>query len=251
VSVDEDGTVRRRVDRVEHEPPVRRRRSGLVPALLIILALALGAIAAAWYFSQSDTKDVPSVVGLSLDAAVAKLQDDGFKADIVSEPNNDAPEGTVFRQSPGPGTSADEGSTVQVLVSKGAADVTVPNAVGVSETEARDRVAAVGLKANVVEVFSDTEPGEVVAQSPAAGDSAAKGSEVRLNVSKGSKLVTVPSVVGSTEADATAQVNAAGLKPNVVPVPSDQPSGTVVAQHPTGGQAQRGSLVRLNVSTGP
>ena len=74
---------------------------------------------------------------------------------------------------------------------------------------------------------------------------------MRLNVSKGSKLVTVPSVVGSNEADATEQVKSAGLVPNVVSVPSDQPAGTVVAQHPTGGQAERGSTMRLNVSSGP
>ena len=118
VRVEDDGTVNRRVDRVEQDPVVRRRSSGLVPALLIILALALGVIAAAWYFSKSDTKEVPSVVGLPLDTAVSRVQDEGFKSDIVSEPN-DAQEGTVFRQSPDGGTEHDEGSTVQLLVSKG------------------------------------------------------------------------------------------------------------------------------------
>ena len=77
------------------------------------------------------------------------------------------------------------------------------------------------------------------------------GSEVRLNVSKGTAEVDVPSVVGLSQADATAQVKAAGLVVNVVPVPSDQPAGTVVAQNPVGGQANRGSNVRLNVSSGP
>ena len=233
---------------MEHEPP-RRRRPTLVPALLIILALALGAIAAAWYFTRSDTATVPGVEGLSLDAAVSRLQDDGFKTDITSEPN-DAAEGTVFRQNPGGGSSADKGSTVQLFVSKGAEQVTVPNTVGVSETDARDRLAAAGLTANVVKVFADVDEGQVVAQEPAGGSSAAKGTSVRLNVSKGSRLVSVPSVVGSTEADATAQVEAAGLKANVVQVPSTDPAGTVVAQNPTGGQAQRGSTVRLNVSRG-
>ena len=70
-------------------------------------------------------------------------------------------------------------------------------------------------------------------------------------MSKGTAKVDVPSVVGLAQADATAQVKAAGLVANVVPVPSDQPAGTVVAQNPTGGQADRGSNVRLNVSSGP
>ena len=47
-----DGSVERRLDRVEQPAEVRRRSSpNLVPALLIILALALGAIAAAWWFT--------------------------------------------------------------------------------------------------------------------------------------------------------------------------------------------------------
>ena len=249
VVVEPDGAVRRQAERVEYAPE-HRRRNGLVPALLIVLAIALAAIAAAWYFSQSDTASVPSVVGLPLDSAVTRLEDDGFKADIVSQPN-EAAQGTVFQQSPGAGSEEDKGSDVQVLVSKGPAEVTVPNTVGVPETEARDRLAAAGLKANVVQVFSSSEIGNVVAQDPAAGGKAPNGSEVRLNVSKGTAKVDVPSVVGLAQADATAQVKAAGLGANVVSVPSDQPVGIVVAQNPTGGQADRGSNVRLNISSGP
>jgi serine/threonine-protein kinase len=141
---------------------------------------------------------------------------------------------------------------VQLLVSKGPVQVAVPNTVGVSETEARDRLAAAGFKANVFRVFSETvQSGDVVAQSPAAGTQAGKGSAVRLNVSKGTEFVVVPSVVGSTQADATTQLESAGLGANVVQVPSQDPAGTVVAQHPAGGKAKRGSSVRLNVSKGP
>jgi beta-lactam-binding protein with PASTA domain len=73
---------------------------------------------------------------------------------------------------------------------------------------------------------------------------------VRLNVSKGSGVVTVPTVVGSLASDGESKVQAAGLTPNVVRVPSQETAGTIVAQNPTGGQAKRGSIVRLNVSTG-
>lgn len=250
IQVDDDGSVSRRVDRVELDPVRRRRGPNLVPALLVILALALGAIAAAWYLSKPDTKAVPAVEGLALDAAVARLQDDGFKADIVSEPN-EAQQGIVFRQNPAAGTDEDKGSTVQLLVSKGPASVAIPNAVGVTETEARDRLAAADLRASVFQVFSEQPEGQVVAQSPAAGGKAAKGSAVRLNVSKGSGAVSVPSVVGLPQADAEAQLQAAGLKANIVPVPAPDPAGTVVAQNPVSGQVRQDSAVRLNVSTGP
>ena len=260
VAVQPDGSVNRQAERVEYAPEERRRRS-LWPALLIILAIALGAIAAAWYFSQSDTATVPAVVGLPLDDAVTRVEDEGFKADIVSQPN-EAAQGTVFRQSPAPATEHDEGSQVQLLVSKGPAEVTVPNTVGVSETEARDRLASAGLKANVVEVFSSSEIGNVVAQDPEAGGKAANGSTVRLNVSKGTAKVDVPSVVGLPQADATAQAKAAGLVANVVPVPSDQPVGTSsprtrsavrqIVARPCGSMSRRGrNAMNTNCSRRP
>ena len=74
---------------------------------------------------------------------------------------------------------------------------------------------------------------------------------MRLNVSKGSGTVNVPSLVGTSQNDAVAQLEAAGLDANVVPVPSTEPAGTVVAQNPTSGEVRRGSSVRLNVSNGP
>ena len=77
------------------------------------------------------------------------------------------------------------------------------------------------------------------------------GSTVRINVSKGSGEVTVPDVVGQTEAAAKEQLTQLNLKANVDRVPSAEPEGTVVAQNPTAGStAQAGSLVRLNLSDG-
>ena len=249
VAVEPDGSVSRQAERVEYAP-ARRRRNRLVPALLIILAIALAAIAAAWYFSQSDTATVPSVVGLPLDSAVTRLEDDGFKADIVSQPN-EAAQGIVFRQSPGAGHRAGRG------LAGAAARLEGPGRRDGSEHRRRDgdrgaRPAGNGRlqgqrRAGVL-VERDRgrrRPGSCRRRE------AAKGSEVRLNVSKGTAQVDVPSVVGLSQADATAQVKAAGLAPISSPVPSDEPAGTVVAQNPAGGQADRGSNVRLNVSSGP
>lgn len=249
VQVLSDGTVERRLDRVE-QPATARRRPNLGPALLVILLIALAAIAAAWYFSRDTQNDVPSVVGLPLDQAVQRLQDDGFKSDISSQANPED-EGIVFEQRPSSGSSAEDGSTVLVLVSKGPETVSIPNAVGVTEAEARDRLAQSGLTVTVVKVFSDEPEGNVIAQSPTAGGQAAKGSAVRINVSKGTGLVNVPDVTGQQRSAAESQLTQLGLKANVVSVPSDEPTGTVVAQNPTGGQLRQGAGVRLNVSIGP
>jgi eukaryotic-like serine/threonine-protein kinase len=242
-----DGAVER--DVVRHEQ--RRRMSGdRIALLLVLLALLVAAgLGAWWYFAQEDPTSVPSVEGLSVDQAVARLQDEDLKSDIVNQPS-DAPEGTVFDQNPDAGAEVDEGSTVQVLVSGGPETKPVPNAVGLPEAEARDRLVSAGFQVRTREVFSDKPEGTVVAQEPAAGAEGDEGGVVTINVSKGSAQVDVPSVVGLDRAEAENEIESAGLRANVVVVPSVEPEGTVVAQNPAGGTLREGSTVRLNVSSG-
>ena len=74
---------------------------------------------------------------------------------------------------------------------------------------------------------------------------------MRINISKGSGLVDVPSVVGLTQADAQAQLGRSRPRGECIPGALDRnPKDTVVAQNPVGGQVKIGSAVRLNVSTG-
>ena len=242
-----DGAVER--DVVRHEQ--RRRMSGdRIALLLVLLALLIAAgLGAWWYFTQEDPTSVPSVEGLTVDQAVARLQDEDLKSDIVNQPS-DAPEGTVFDQNPDAGAKVDEGSTVQVLVSGGPETTPVPNAVGLPEAEARDRLVSAGFQVRTREVFSDKPEGTVVAQEPAAGAEGDEGGVVTINVSKGSAQVDVPSVVGLDQAEAENEIESANLRANVVVVPSVEPEGTVVAQNPAGGTLREGSTVRLNVSSG-
>ena len=137
-----------------------------------------------------------------------------------------------------------------IRVSGGPDTISVPNAVGLGEAEARDRLVDAGFEVETEEVFAERESGTVVSQDPSAGAQASEGETVTIKVSKGSGRVDVPNVVGMTRAQAEAELSSAQLEANVVEVPSDEPEGTVVAQNPVGGQAQQGSAVRLNVSGG-
>ena len=242
-----DGTVDRDAVRVEEHH--RRPRNTIAIALgVLLLLLAAGAVA--WYFlAQEDTTAVPSVEGLQLEQAVDRLESEGFDVDIQTEPS-DAPANTVFAQDPAAGVEADEGSTVSISVSGGPDTVAVPNAVGLGEAEARDRLVDAGFEVDSTEVFSEREAGTVATQTPRAGAEAERGSTVTIEVSQGTGLVEVPNVVGLTRGQAEAELSNARLEANVVEVPSNEPVGVVVAQNPVGGQAQQGSAVRLNVSSG-
>ncbi len=251
----EDETIVAHDGPVEETRVVRRRerrrppQNELWPWLLVLLLAVLVGLGALWYFTRDTTKPVPNVVGNTLETAVQRLQDDGFKADITRS-NSDRPAGEVYDQSPDGGTKADEGATVQIGVSEGPATAEVPSVVGATEADARNQLTEAGFEVNAVQVFSDQPEGQVVAQNPSSGEEQ-KGSTVRINVSKGSGEVTVPDVVGQTEAAAKEQLTQLNLKANVDRVPSAEPEGTVVAQNPTAGStAQAGSLVRLNLSDG-
>ena len=240
----EDGTV---VEEVETDavPP---RRPQIWPGLLALLVLVLGGIGAYIFFTQTDESTVPAVTGLHQQAAETQVRDAGLEPETTKQEST-KPQGLVIGQSPDPGAKVDEGSKVRLVVSAGPPRETVPDVVGEAEAKAVEDLTAAGFKTSVTQVFSEKKAGLVVAQDPKAGATLKEGSSVTLAVSKGPKPVTVPDVVGTTSSEATATLQAAGLKANVVAVPSDQPSGTVVAQSPAAGkQAQSGGTVRLNVA---
>ena len=166
-----------------------------------------------------------------------------------------------------------------------AQQVTVPDVVGTTSSEATATLVDARLSVNVVAVPSDQPSGQVVAQNPAAGESVEEGSTVRLNVAEerpappatttdgettepattteaGTTTATttpaptpqpgiVPDVVGDELAVAARSLGDQGLRTSVRYVPSTEAQGRVVAQaQPAGTQLRRGNAVQVNVSVG-
>ena len=165
----------------------------------------------------------------------------------------------------------DDSAATTSTVSTTTQQVTLPDVVGTTSSEATATLRDEGLEVNLVSVPSDRSPGTVIAQNPQAGEEVAEGSAVRLNVAEAAKPaptttapettattttatpepVTVPDVVGQELADSARAFNDEGLKVAVVYVPSNEPAGSVVAQaRPPGAELQSGDTVQLNVSTG-
>jgi beta-lactam-binding protein with PASTA domain/predicted Ser/Thr protein kinase len=241
-----------------YDTPVSRGRS--IWPWLIAIGVAL-ALAAGGYFlyqkvqdriSQSEPIPVSQYTGLLLAHAEPLVRSDGFEPQVQREPDPDAAPGYVFQQEPSPGTKLGRGSIVVLHVSTGKPKATVPGVVGKSSTDAVAALVGAGLKANPQNVPSDQPAGTVVAQDPKAGTVIVQGSTVRMNVSTGPKQVFLPSVVGLQYDQASAQLQAAGFAVRRTDVDSDQPSGQVVDQTPSGNQqvADHSSVV-LQVSKGP
>lgn len=187
---------------------------------------------------------VPEVVGKSLDDARATLEADGFVALETGRPDEDVPAGTVIASDPTGEAPPD--SAITLIVSSGPAPRVVPSGLaGGSFEAAAAALTDIGLEAVRVEVFSDTvAAGTVMGTDPSPDTEVARGSAVRVNVSKGPDLVAVPSVVGMAIEAADAALRAAGL--DVFVQGNYTPGGPVLATDPAVGTlVNRGSTVRV------
>lgn len=243
------------VEEDQYVPPRRPPLPQIWPWLLLLLLLVIGGLLAAYFLTRdNDHKkgsasavSVPAVVGLKQSNAVRRLDDQGLVPQLATKPSS-FPAGTVFAQDPGAGAHVGRGSLVKLSVSA-AAQIAVPNVVGMRTSAAVSQLKAAGLQSQVTAVPAKATPGTVVTARPVAGTKVAKGSTVSLRVSKGE--TTVPDVRGQPAADAKAALQTAGLTPVEFKVPSAQPKGTVTAQKPVPNKKlPRGSKVRINVSTG-
>jgi eukaryotic-like serine/threonine-protein kinase len=133
------------------------------------------------------------------------------------------------------------------------ARVTVPNQVGKQESPATTDLDSKGFNVAVQRVESGEPVGVVIAQTPEAGTKVDKGSTVTLRVSKGPGQVQVPQVEGLSLQKASSALQKAGLFADSSSQSSDTvPKGQVISADPAEGSlVQKGSHVRLEVSSGP
>ena len=192
---------------------------------------------------------LPQLSGGTLDEAKGALNGAGMALGPVTEEfNEDVPAGIVLSQDPVAGTPARHGTPVAMVVSKGPEPIPVPSVVGQDEDDAMDAIEAAGLKAEVAreEVFDRNVPeGAVVSQSPASG-TLTRGGTVTLTISKGPRMVEVPSFIGRQANEARRALEALGFQVRVNNVLGGF-FGTVRDQDPVDTEVPEGSVITLTV----
>lgn len=132
---------------------------------------------------------------------------------------------------------------------------TFPNLVGRSIREAEREADKLGVKLIQREEFNDRyEPGIVYRTDYEPGRQIRAGRSVIVWVSRGSRLVWVPDVTGSTADQAEAKLKEAGLVPGQVSrqYSDTVPYGTIISQNPRSGKrVDRDTPVALVISDGP
>ena len=245
-----------------------RRRWLWVTGLIVLVAalIAAGVVLAAKQQMFTPSHVVPSLVGHTLPAAVKTSSADQFKVHQSGEQYSiSMAPGLILSQQPvakagSHPAMAKQGSTINVIVSRGPPPVTIPTNLSqysncADAAQALKAVNLVGVCPDSAAQYSSSVPaGGILGSSPAT--SAIYGSTVTIITSKGHAPVAVPSVTGtgSTYATAAAALTAAGFVPAQSSAYSSSiPSGQVIgtSPDPSAGPAAFGSTVTVSVSLGP
>jgi eukaryotic-like serine/threonine-protein kinase len=235
-------------ERVGHERPWW--------AWLLALLFVIAAVIAGIFVWQELSGSKPTVpVGLYTGQQVAQAEQQIRAAHLTPSVQQGSSEkykkGIVFKQSPAAGTKLHKDDTVTIFASTGPPKVTIPDVRGKQFTEAQQTLTNAGLQP-VEHIVPGNTKGQVTATDPAAGQSVAKGSKVRVNVMSGPQQAQVPSVVGQSLSQASSTLHAAGFNVNPTYVDSSAPQNQVIHQNPAPGSAvPKGSTVDLQVSNGP
>jgi serine/threonine-protein kinase len=160
---------------------------------------------------------VPMVASTDPDVVAAALVEAGLVPERDLRHDDTVPEGAVVTLEPGTGTEVDEGATVRIVVSSGPPPVPVPSVVGLALGQASERLRELGLELDVASRRFDGSPaGTILTQEPGEGVELRRGTVVTVVVSDGPAPVEVPNLRGRPVADAVAELEALGLKVEVI-----------------------------------
>ncbi|MBQ6889093.1 MAG: Stk1 family PASTA domain-containing Ser/Thr kinase [Lachnospiraceae bacterium] len=199
-----------------------------------------------------------NVIGMTMEEARTALVKLGLSPEFDYVESDSVEEGIVISADISTSTLVDVNSVVKVTVSAGRKGVEVPDVSGVSYAEAVTMLQQKGFVANKAESYSsEVEKGNVISQTPAAGDKAPSGSAVTVRVSLGAEenKVRVPNVIGLDEEDATVSLIEAGLTPGVVEEVNNEDTaltGLICYQsYSVGSYVEAGTVVDMKLSIGP
>jgi serine/threonine-protein kinase len=175
--------------------PAARRRSiaAFALALTFLGTMVLAAIA----LSARPTVRLPQLHGVTR-ARITSMLNRLHLTPGFAHQYADARPGIAVAQTPDAGARVKEGSTIQVVLSRGPRPVTVPQLTGKASSAATSAVHRLGLTASLTQVFAPgTAPGVVTRQSPTGGHHVRPHSTVNLFVAEAPSWRAVTSFAGA------------------------------------------------------
>lgn len=228
--------------------------SFIVTAILLFI-LTLGITNVALNALKTKEIQIPKLVGVTREEA-KKLASDAKLKYIEEEPefSPDVAEGYVIRQTPNYADNykVKENSEIKVVISKGQEITIVPKVIGMKKEDAIKTLEDANLIAEVIEETNkEVEAGYVVSQETKENTQISAGETVKIHVSTGVEQVSMPYVIGKTEADARKEIENAKLKVKQVIYEEDRAKedGKVIKQDKEAGSSlDEGTEVIITVN---
>ena len=167
-----------------------------------------------------EQRKIPGIAGMGKDDAIALLQRMGFQVRLRMVPSM-REEGTLMAMAPRAGTAVPMPAIVVLSLSAGPPKILAPSVTGGTRDQAASILEAAGLRLGRIGYDSTSAAplGDVVGQSPAAGDSVRMGGSVRIILSgRDPTPPPPPAPVDSAAPDSTAEP--APEEPAPAPPPS-------------------------------
>lgn len=246
------------------EPAPSKGKGWIKPLIWIaVLLIVLGAM---WYMVgyvkgmfAIETVEVPNVVNKTLTQAQAELTVARLGSTVEYDADSKLPKDTVISQDPS-GMRLNVGTKVTLYVSKGVPKVKMDNYAGQTYKDVKLKLQALGIKdeqITITQETTDAAPDIVLKQSPLAGEEFEVGKAViAFTVSKAKETFKMPDLVGSTEAEAKAQITKLSLKLPVNGITREKSykvaKGRVIGQFPfdKNQDVSVGSEISLVISDG-
>lgn len=228
----------------------------IIFAIALIAAVPIVTMSIVNSSTRAEDVQIPNVVNLSQEEAKQRIENSNLVFNVSKEIYSaDVEAGYVISQDPAyiSNYSVKEGSTVNVVISKGKEMVKMPKVIGKEYSDAENTLTELGIKIEKVEETSQkVEEGYVISQEISENSEIEVGTTVKIHVSTGTgiKKVTVTSVVGKTEEEAKATLTGLKLEVNIVQEEDTSKSNGVVLKQSieAGTSVEEGSAITITVN---
>ncbi|MBQ3275652.1 MAG: Stk1 family PASTA domain-containing Ser/Thr kinase [Oscillospiraceae bacterium] len=248
----------------------RRRRAGRVSmlsgifgvlAFILILAVFLWNYWLRDIFTVNERITIPNFVGSNYETIInSKNFKSSFNFNLTYEIDPEVEKGVIIGQSPEAGKSymlTEDGINVDLTISTGVMLVQIPESLSGDYREVTSELEKLGFNVEKLYVSSnDVALDSVIDISPAPGERLPAGATVYVTISLGpdEETVIMPYLVGDTQQNAEAQIEA--LRLTLVSVSAvynkNVPAGCVVSQNVDAGtEIPVQSKIYLQISLGP
>lgn len=255
-------------DEYERKPlPVVPVMAGIAFAFLLAAGAFIGMLFVVNKpFEQVANVKVPDLIGMNYESIKTKYSSE-FKIEVEEKaPSGLYESGKIYDQTPDPGKTVKENSTIKIKVSTGKQVIVLDDYVGKDSTEVFRELSKKNITWTETETYSNEyAAGMVVKTAPEAGQEVTEGDEVSVYVSLGSQEQnqTVPLLVGMNFHEAKTLLSTKRLRIECIeevepetdsrgnPLPGQEAAGTILEQSPNeDGLVPAGTVVQVKVMGG-